>query len=128
MTKRIGVTTDTITNWELNRCEPEIQCLPGIIDFLGYVSFSKGGSFAERLKAYRMPQALSQKKLARELGVDPTTVLKWEAGMSQPRPETREQLEQAIQATNPPGRDYFTSSIVRCLSVCCPSAPSTLIR
>ena len=95
--ERIGVTTDTITNWELNRTEPEIQYLPKIIAFLGYVPFSPGESFPERLKAYRMLKGLTQWQLARELDVDPTTVRKWESGKSQPRKETREQVEGEIK-------------------------------
>ena len=74
--KQIGVTTTTITNWELNRCEPEIRLYPAIIKFLGYVPFSPGESFPKRLKAYRMLKGPTQKELARELGLDPTTVRK----------------------------------------------------
>ena len=90
--ERIGVDTDTITNWELNRSEPKIQYLPKVIDFLEYVPFSPGESFPERLKAYRMVKGLTQRQLARELGVDPTTVMKWEAGTSKPMPKTRERV------------------------------------
>ena len=91
--ERLGVTTDTITNWELNRCEPGIRCYPAIIEFLGYVPFSLGETFPDRLKAYRMVKGLTQRQLAQELGVDPATVRTWEAGKSKPRPETREYLE-----------------------------------
>ena len=94
--KRVGVTTDTITNWELNRTEPEIQYLPKIIDFLGYVPFSTGDSFPERLKAYRMLNGLSQRQLAQELGVDPTTVRDWENGKSKPMRKKRERVEEII--------------------------------
>ena len=92
----LGVTTDTITNWELNRTEPGIHCYPAIIEFLGYVPFSMGETFPEKLKAYRMVNGLTQRQLARELGVDPTTVMKWEAGTSRPREETRERVEKGI--------------------------------
>ena len=95
--ERIGVATDTITNWELNRCEPEIRCYPAILEFLEYVPFSPGESFPERLKAYRMLNGLSQRKLARLIGVDETTVCYWEAGKSQPRQETRERVERIIE-------------------------------
>lgn len=33
----INVTTDTITNWELNRNTPELTYIPKIISFLGYI-------------------------------------------------------------------------------------------
>ena len=94
----IGVTITTITNWELNRTEPEVHYLPKIIDFLGYVPFSMGDSFPERLKAYRMIKGLSQRQLARELCVDPTTVRKWETGMSTPMSKMRERVEGVIRS------------------------------
>ena len=90
--ERIGVTTDTITNWELARTEPGIRSLVAIIDFLGYVPFSPGESYPERLKVYRMVRGLTQRQLASELGVDPTTVMKWEAGTSKPMRKTRERV------------------------------------
>ena len=38
----IGVTTDTITNWELNRSIPQIRYMPTIILFLNYISIQNG--------------------------------------------------------------------------------------
>ena len=93
----IGVTPDTITNWELARTEPGIRCYPAIIEFLGYVPFSPGESFPERLKAYRMLKGSSQRQLAQELGVDPTSVMKWESGKSLPR---QKRLEQVLGCVN----------------------------
>lgn len=94
--KHIGVTTDTITNWELNRTEPEVRYLPTIIDFLGYVPFPVGETFPERLKAYRLMQGLSQEKFARELGIDETTLWKWENGKSSPSIVLRGRIESHI--------------------------------
>lgn len=90
--EQIGVTTDSITNWELGRTEPAIRYMPGIVNFLGYVPFSLGDSFPERLMAYRMIRGLSQKQLARELGIDPTTVRRWEAGIGQPSRRLKERV------------------------------------
>ena len=95
--ERIGVTTQTITNWELARTEPGIRCLVAIIDFLGYVPFSTGETFPEKLKAYRMLKGLTQRELARELGVDPTTVMKWEAGTSKPMRRMRDRVEEIME-------------------------------
>lgn len=94
--ERIGVTTDTITNWELNRTEPELRCYPGIIEFLGYVPLSSGESFPERLKAYRMLIESSQRKFAKLIGVGETTVRYWETGKGQSRQELRKRVEQLI--------------------------------
>ena len=99
--EQIGVTTDTITNWELNRTRPVIRCYPAIIEFLGYVPFSPGASFAERIKAHRMLRGLTQRQLAQELGVDPTTVHKWDAGTSQPMRKMHERIEEVITLLPP---------------------------
>ncbi len=95
--ERIGVDTDTVINWEQNRCEPKIQYLPTIIDFLGYVPFAKGDSFPERLKVYRKLRGLTQQQLADKLGVAMLTVRTWEAGTHQPRPKTRKRVEEVIK-------------------------------
>ena len=46
-----------------------------------------------------MVKGLTQRQLAQELGVDPTTVLKWEAAVSQPMEKTRKRVEQLICLT-----------------------------
>lgn len=43
-----------------------------------------------------MLTGLSQRQLARELGVDLTTVLKWEAGTSKPMRKTRKRVERVV--------------------------------
>lgn len=88
----IGVDTNTLINWELNYAAPKIQYLPKIIAFLGYSPVPAGESFPEKLKTYRQVKGLSQLRLAHVLGVNPTTVVKWEAGTSQPKPEMRERV------------------------------------
>ena len=45
----IGVTTDTITNWEKNRNEPMYRHNPRIIEFLGYCPLELQSTFNERL-------------------------------------------------------------------------------
>lgn len=92
----IGVITDTITNWELGRTNPEIRYIPGIIQFLGYVPFTVGKSFSERLRAYRMIRGLSQKECAKVFGVDPTTLMKWETGSSSPYRSTKIRVDSLI--------------------------------
>ena len=79
-------------NWELNRRAPKIQSFPKIIDFLGYVPFSMGESFPEKLKAYRKLRGLTQQALADALGVVLPTVQTWEAGIHQPMPKMRERV------------------------------------
>ena len=34
--KAVGVCTDTVTNWEKNRSDPDLRSVPQVLDFLGY--------------------------------------------------------------------------------------------
>jgi transcriptional regulator with XRE-family HTH domain len=80
----IGVDQTTITNWEGNTTLPAIRHIPAILGFLGYDPFPAAQSFPERLAAARKRLGLSQRKLAEQLGVDPTTLRDWEAGRHRP--------------------------------------------
>lgn len=80
----IGVTANTITNWEWDQTTPVIRYWPGIIEWLGFVPFKVGESLPERIRAYRKLHGLTQHKLAQRLGVDESTVQKWEAGKHRP--------------------------------------------
>jgi DNA-binding XRE family transcriptional regulator len=74
--KIINVTTDSITNWELNRGTPNLTLIPKIISFLGYTP-----TFNENLiKQYRIQNGISQKEFARILKIDPTTLSRIERG------------------------------------------------
>jgi transcriptional regulator with XRE-family HTH domain len=85
----IGVDTNTITNWEKNRTSPKLYLIPAIIRFLGYNPFhtEDGLTLGWRIKKYREIQGLSQKELAKQLGVDPTTLARWEKGKNQTKGE-----------------------------------------
>jgi DNA-binding XRE family transcriptional regulator len=79
----LGVNESTITGWELNRITLKITCLPKIIAFLGYTPppyDKKSVNFIEKIKLYRLTCGLSQEKFAKLVGVDETTVAKWEGG------------------------------------------------
>lgn len=87
MAATLGVTESTVTNWELNRVIPEFTYLPQIITFLGYTPApfdTMPDNIVERIKFYRLTQGLSQEKFAKLLGVDETTIAKWERGEHQP--------------------------------------------
>ena len=83
-------------HWELNYRAPKIQYVPKIIDFLGYVPFSMGESFPEKLKAYRKLCGLTQQQLADALGVVLPTVQTWEAGIHEPMPKMQERVEKIL--------------------------------
>src|SRR3990172_4051066 len=77
--KIIGVREFTITGWEKNRVSPRLHYIPKIIEFLGYNPCDTGvKTFDEKIVAYRRVLGLNQKELARALGIDPTTLGRWE--------------------------------------------------
>ncbi|MEE1947261.1 transcriptional regulator [Pedobacter sp. KR3-3] len=83
--KICGVTEDCITNWEKNRCTPQIQFFPIIIKFLGYLPFEVDNTtFPGRLKAYRLTNGLSQRQLGKVLCVEGSVICSWESGALQP--------------------------------------------
>jgi transcriptional regulator with XRE-family HTH domain len=75
----IGVDACTITNWEKDHSEPELRFIPTIIRFLGYEpSMPKAATLGERILQYRRLKGISQKELARQMGVDPSTLSRLE--------------------------------------------------
>ena len=74
--KIINVTTDSITNWELNRNEPNLNQIPKIVSFLCYSPIITENP----LTKYRLERGLSQKKFAEILEIDPTTLSRLERG------------------------------------------------
>jgi len=68
--KIINVTTDSITNWELNRNKPQLKYIPKIISFLGYAPAISENS----IKDYRIQRGLTQKAMSKILGIDPSTL------------------------------------------------------
>jgi len=83
----LGVTVSAVTNWELNRVTPYFTYLPKIIAFLGYTPPPFDiitDNIVERMKTYRLTHGLSQEKFAKLIGVDETTVAKWERGKHTP--------------------------------------------
>jgi transcriptional regulator with XRE-family HTH domain len=81
---QIGVEKTSIHNWETNVCKPELKYMPAIIRFLGYNPVPPGNGWGERLVQCRTALGLSQKQSAARLGVDPSTMARWERGERQP--------------------------------------------
>jgi transcriptional regulator with XRE-family HTH domain len=76
----LGVTTMTVNGWETGRKAPKVSYLPAILEFLGYDPFPGAKSLGERLRAARRRLGLTQVKLAKELGVNQSSVTKLETG------------------------------------------------
>ena len=82
----IGVNKTTIFNWERNYSSPKLRHIPKIIEFLGYIPFEvESESLGKRIVNYRRLVGMTQKDLARKLGVDPTTLARWERDEKSPQ-------------------------------------------
>jgi transcriptional regulator with XRE-family HTH domain len=96
--RQVGVDPATVTNWELNRCAPDLRKMPGVIRFLGYLPDPDDTSPGQRLRAARRARGLSIKEVARAVGVDPGTVARWESGKSQPAIRQDIRLKEVLRA------------------------------
>ena len=96
--KIIGVTTDTITNWELNRNEPTLKYASKIIKFIGYFPFEwKDEPLHIQMKYARMISGQTVKEMAEELNCDWSSLMRIERGISNPSSKTKEKIGIYIQ-------------------------------
>lgn len=98
----IGVNPSTIKNWEQGHTEPALRHWPALIGFLGYLPFEVGDTLPERIRAYRKIHGLSKRRLADRLGVDDSTVWRWESGETAPHPEGRTEFEELLASRPAP--------------------------
>ena len=100
--QRLGVDTDSVTNWEKGRSSPRLHLIPKVIEFLGYTPFSDGGSdLGERIVQLRRALGVRQDQLARQLGVDPSTLARWERGKGHPHASHEPILSKFLNAWQP---------------------------
>ena len=81
---RIGVRQATVFSWESNRGFVQIRYIPAIIEFLGYNPLPPATNCAERLVRHRTTLGLTQGEAARRIGVDQSTLARWERGEREP--------------------------------------------
>jgi DNA-binding XRE family transcriptional regulator len=94
MAKIFGVCPDTITNWENNRGEPQIQLYPRIIKFLGYLPMKIDTStLGGKIKEDRYLHGLSQEQLAYHLGVNESTIFHCENRKHKPMTKTAKKIK-----------------------------------
>ncbi len=64
-----------VTNREKSNTQPQLYLIPEVIEFLGYdPMLAETKTLAERLLRYRKTRGMSQKELAKQIGIDPTTL------------------------------------------------------
>ena len=96
---QIGVHEMTISGWESNATVPEVRYIPAIVQFLGYNPLPVANSLPERLAGARKALGLSQRKMAEKLGVDPATLMGWEAGRHQPTGKSLDLIGKVLPIT-----------------------------
>ena len=83
--EEIGVNTSTITNWELNHNFPELRFIPAIIEFLGYWPMdTPTDNLGQQIVMKRTKLGISQKELAQQLCVNPSSLGRWEQDIGKP--------------------------------------------
>lgn len=58
--------------------------MPAIIEFLGYNPLPSANGLGEELVRQRTSLGLTQREAAARMGVDPTTLARWERGEKEP--------------------------------------------
>ena len=94
---RLGVHAASVRNWESGRTEPALDLFRGVIEFLGYDPRPEAQTFGERLRRHRQGLGISQSSLAERLGVDPSTLARWENGLRLPNGRQLALVEVAVQ-------------------------------
>ena len=71
---QLGANPETLRNWELGHTQMAVRFYPAVIRFLGYDPLPERITLGEQVRAKRMRLGISQKELARILGVDESSV------------------------------------------------------
>jgi transcriptional regulator with XRE-family HTH domain len=78
--KNIGCDEMTVVNWEKGHTSPRINHMGNVVAFLGFNPLPECDSLAQRLVTHRRAKGVTQNSFARQLGVDPNTLARWERG------------------------------------------------
>ncbi|TAJ36881.1 MAG: XRE family transcriptional regulator [Reyranella sp.] len=75
--ERMGVSAETVANWEKGNTMPPPSQFKPVIDFLGYDPMPAPQTLAERLKAKRRALGVTFSQVARYLGWDAGTLTRY---------------------------------------------------
>lgn len=94
---QIGVSEDTLRDWELGRQDPRAKNIPEIIRFLGYDPGLPRQNVAELIASERKRRGLSIAQLAAQIGVSNDTLRNWEAGRCLPAERSYAKLSEFVR-------------------------------
>jgi hypothetical protein len=107
------VTTDTVTYWETNRCEPTAKFAKAIIDFLGYVPFTlEASTLGKQLYYARLITGKTQKEVAGIIGCDVSNLRKIELDERKPFRKTFGEIKAYVKASFTKTGFLFESSML----------------
>jgi DNA-binding transcriptional regulator YiaG len=92
----LGIDSFTLGNWEKGATEPMVWYYPMIMDFLGYCPYQRAVTLGERIRLHRTHRGLSHRLLAREFGVDPATISRWEKADREPKGRILQRLKEFL--------------------------------
>ena len=75
----------TVVNWEKGYTQSRVNHMAGVTRFLGFNPIPKGETLAQRIANYRKAQGTTQQEFAAQLGIDPSTLARWEREEREPR-------------------------------------------
>jgi transcriptional regulator with XRE-family HTH domain len=94
----MGVSAETVANWEKGRTEPVISQFKPVVAFLGYDPTPKPQTLAERVAAKQRRLGVSLDQVARHLGWDPGTLNRYLDGTWRISPDRLKALEAFLNA------------------------------
>ncbi len=101
--RSIGCRPAALGSWEKGRVAPDVRFWPAILAFLGCDPRPEPAGFGGRLRAAREAEGLSERELARRLGLDPGTVAAWEGDqVRRPFPRIRRVFEGYLRRREAP--------------------------
>jgi transcriptional regulator with XRE-family HTH domain len=80
----VGCDEMTVVNWEKGYSIPRINHMGKVVEFLGFNPLQKCDTLAQRIVSHRKALGLTQKLLASQLAVNPSTLAKWGRGERAP--------------------------------------------
>ena len=90
--KLLNTTTSSISNWERNDKKPSLEYIPRIIKFIEYCPYDVKLPISEKLVIWRSYNGISQKKMAKIVGVDPSTLGRWEQDKKTPSTKQKQNV------------------------------------
>jgi transcriptional regulator with XRE-family HTH domain len=96
--ERMGVSNDTVVNWEKDKSKPVPAQFRPVVAFLGYDPTSQPQTLAERVEAKQRSLGASLAQVARYLGWDPGSLRRYLDGTWRLSPDRRDTLEAFLDA------------------------------